>query len=64
MSKVKVYRFNTYDGSNDTSTESQRMATRAFIEKFKREAIEGSELEVDSSQVDAEGKTEKGFTGH
>jgi hypothetical protein len=63
MAKVKVYKFQTYVGNKDESPISQRMGTKEFIEKIGGAAIEGSELEVDSSKVDAEGKTETGFKG-
>ena len=59
--KVKVYKFQQHDGTKDENIVSRRMSTKAFIEKIGAAAIEESELEVDSSNVDAEGKTEIGF---
>jgi hypothetical protein len=39
------------------------MGTKEYIERMNGWIVEGSEIEVDASKVDAEGKTEIGFSG-
>jgi hypothetical protein len=59
---VKVYRYRRpYDARTDSEAVADRMATREFIERFGLTLIEGTELEVDSSLVNAEGQTALGF---
>jgi hypothetical protein len=62
MSTVKIYRYRRpYDIIKDDSSVSQRMGTREFIERVQGTVIEGTELDVDSSNIDSEGKTEIDF---
>ena len=64
MATVKVYRFKRmYDPNKDDERVPDYMATRKFIKDVKGEVIEESGIEVDSSKVDASGKTEIGFKG-
>ena len=64
MGTVKIYKYKTtYNGQVDGEPIAKRMGTRSFIEEIKCTLIEETELEVDSSKVDASGKTEIGFVG-
>lgn len=64
MGTVKVYRFKRiYDPNKDDEPVPNYMGTRKFIEDVKGTIMEETELEVDSSKVDASGKTEIGFKG-
>jgi hypothetical protein len=65
MSKVKIYKYKMlYNPGTDYEKIAKRMGTRSYIETLKGcSIIEKSELEVDSSKVDTEGKTEIGFMG-
>jgi hypothetical protein len=64
MATVKVYRFKRmYDPNKDDEPVPNYMGTRKFIEDVKGTILEETELEVDSSKVDAMGKTEIGFKG-
>lgn len=58
--KVWVFRFAMYDIGSDRFVESQRWATLRFIDSFNARRI-GDGVEVDSSQVDANGLTQPGF---
>jgi hypothetical protein len=62
MATVKVYRYKTmYNSKSDDEPISKRMGTRKFIEGVKGTVLEETELEVEASKVDGQGKTEVGF---
>jgi hypothetical protein len=64
MPTVKVYKYKRpYDATKDDEVVSRRMGTASFIESVGGTIIEGTEMEVDASQVDSAGKTEIGFNG-
>jgi len=60
----KVYRFTVYDVTNDESRVSRRWATREAIEWARGHALEETETEVESSVLDSNGMTERGFDPH
>jgi hypothetical protein len=62
MGTVKVYQYRRpYDMMTDEDGISRRMGTRAYIELVKGTIIEGTELEVDETDVTGDGMTEIGF---
>lgn len=61
MSKVTVYRFALYNIDNDEMQTSQRWGTKAAIAKIGAVMHEGSATEIDASDVNPEGLTERGF---
>lgn len=64
MGTVKVYNYKRpYDPRIDELGFSRRMATREYIELVGGTIIQETELEVDRSKVDSEGKTHLDFTG-
>jgi hypothetical protein len=63
MSKVKVYKYQVYIPKEGTRVVARRMGTAAYIASIGGTIVEGTELEVDGSDVDAIGKTEIGFAG-
>ena len=63
MSKVKVYRYRYTDAKLAQPAAAKRMGTEEYVKRVGGWIVEGSEIEVDASNVDAEGKTEIGFTG-
>jgi hypothetical protein len=63
MSKVKVYKYQVFVPKEGTRVVAKRMGTAAYIASVGGTIVEGTELEVDSSEVDAIGKTEIGFAG-
>jgi hypothetical protein len=65
MTKVKVYRYRRpYVASTDRDGIARRMGTRKYIEMVGGTVIEESEIEIDSSQVDADGKTNLDLVPH
>jgi transcriptional regulator with XRE-family HTH domain len=54
--RVKVYKFRKYDIVTDKSVVARRMATRQFIDAARGEPIEGTEIEVEPSVIDANGQ--------
>jgi hypothetical protein len=63
MSKVKVYRYQYTDAKLGQPATAKRMGTKQYIERVRGWIVEGSEMEVDASNVDADGKTEIEFRG-
>jgi hypothetical protein len=58
MSTVKVYNYKRrYDIEDDALSYSRRMATREYIGLIGGTVIEETEMDVDSSKVDEDGKT-------
>ena len=58
MATVKIYRFRTWDSHGDQIKEARRWGTReAILGAIGGQIIEGSEFEVDESQVDGDGLT-------
>ena len=55
MDTVKLYYFEGYDFHDDRVVRSRRPATAAFIARMGYHRVEENAVEVDSSQVDAEG---------
>lgn len=55
MATMTLYYFEGYDFHDDKIVRSKRPATMAFIERYGLRAIDDNAMEVDSSQVDAEG---------
>ena len=55
MATVKLYYFEGYDFRDDKVVRSRRPATMEFIERYRLRAVEDNAVEVDGSQVDAEG---------
>jgi len=51
----RLYYFEGYDFAQDRVVRSRRPATRAFIERFGYCAVDDNSVEVDASQVDADG---------
>lgn len=60
--KVTVYRYQYTDPVLGQPATANRMGTAAYIEKINGWIIDGSGIEVDPSNVDADGKTKIGFT--
>jgi hypothetical protein len=64
MATVKIYKYETVNTKLGNPRLSTRMGTAEHIEKRTNGwKVEGSEMEVDASKVDKDGKTEEGFTG-
>jgi hypothetical protein len=64
MGTVKVYNYTRrYDIEDDALAYSRRMATREYIELIGGTVIEETELEIDGSKVDEDGKTAIDFFG-
>ena len=55
MATVKLYYFEGYDFHDDRVVRSRRPATAEFIARMGYHRVEDNAVEVDSSQVDAEG---------
>jgi hypothetical protein len=55
MATVKLYYFEGYDFHEDRVVRSRRPATPEFIARHGLHRVEDNAVEVDSSQVDAEG---------
>jgi hypothetical protein len=55
MAKVKLFYFEGYDFHDDRVVRSRRPATAEFIARMGYHRVEDNAVEVDSSQVDAEG---------
>jgi hypothetical protein len=51
----RLYYFEGYDFAQDRVVRSRRPATREFIARFGYCAMEDNSVEVDASQVDADG---------
>ena len=51
----RLFYFEGYDFAQDRVVRSRRPATRDFIERFGYRALEDNSVEVDASQVDADG---------
>ena len=62
MSKVRVYRYEYTHPTQGQPAKAQRMGTKEYVERVGGWTV-GDGIEVDASKVDAEGKTEIGFTG-
>jgi hypothetical protein len=52
---LRLYYFEGYDFLEDKVVRSRRPATREFIDRFHLHALEEGSVQVDSSQVDANG---------
>ena len=64
MGTVKVYNYKRrYDIEDDALAYSRRMATREYIGLIGGTVIEETEMDVDSSKVDEDGKTAIDFFG-
>jgi hypothetical protein len=64
MGTVKVYNYKRrYDIEDDALAYSRRMAIREYIELIGGTIIEETELEIDCSKVDEDGKTAIDFFG-
>ena len=64
MGTVKVYNYKRrFDIEDDALAYSRRMATREYIGLIGGTIIEETELDVDSSEVDEDGKTAIDFVG-
>ena len=55
LAPVTLYYFEGYDFAADQVVRSTRPATMEFIERFHFQAMQENAMEVDSSQVDAQG---------
>ena len=55
MGTMKLFYFEGYDFRDDKVLRSKRPATREFIDRYHLRAVEDNAVEVDTSQVDAEG---------
>ena len=55
MASVTLYYFEGYDFENDKVVRSKRPATMEFIQRHHLHPVPDNAVEVDSSQVDAEG---------
>jgi hypothetical protein len=62
MRKVKVCRYQYTDTNLAQPATAKRMATEDYVKRVDGWIVDGSEIEVDASNVDAESKTEIGFT--
>jgi len=56
MNKVTVFQFSVWDQAARQDRIAPHMATRAFIKMAGGTMIEGSEMEIDPSLVDATGQ--------
>jgi hypothetical protein len=63
MTKVKVYKYKIYIPKEGAMVVAKRMGTADYIRSLGGIIIAGSEVEVDSDDVDPIGKTEIGFVG-
>jgi hypothetical protein len=64
MATVKVYKYEYTDRKLGNPAKADRMGTKEYIETCTDGwIVEGSEIEVDESQVDSSGKTAIGFKG-
>ena len=61
MGKVPVYKFAVYDITTDADRVSRRMGTRVAIERLNGRIIEGSEREIDETELgrDVAGLTDR-----
>lgn len=64
MQTIKVYQYEYTDPKLGQPARAKRMGTKEYIEKVGGWIVDGSEIEVRLSEVDAEGKTAIGFTGY
>lgn len=55
LAPVTLYYFEGYDFAADQVVRSTRPATKEFIDRFHFQAVHENAMEVDSSQVDAQG---------
>ena len=55
MASVRLYYFEGYDFHDDKVVRSRRPATAEFIARMGYHRVEDNAIDVDSSQVDAEG---------
>ena len=55
MAEVTVFYFEGYDFTDDKIVRSKRPATLEFIEKYRFLPVRDNPLEVDTSQLDANG---------
>ena len=51
----RLFYFEGYDFAQDRVVRSRRPATRAFIAAFGYRALDDNSVEVDASQIDADG---------
>jgi hypothetical protein len=63
MATVKIYKYDYTDTRLAQPARAKRMGTKDYIESVHGWIVEGSEIEVDASKVDADGKTEVGVCG-
>jgi hypothetical protein len=63
MGTVKVYNYKRRYIEDEQVAYSRRMAVRKYIKRIGGTVIEETELEIDSSKVDEDGKTEIDFFG-
>ena len=54
MGKVPVYKFAVYDITTDADRVSRRMGTRVAIERLNGRIIEGTEREIDETELGRE----------
>ena len=55
MARLRLYYFEGYDFERDQVVRSKRPATEEFIQRMHLRRLEDNSVEVDDSQVDAEG---------
>ena len=55
MALVTIFYFEGYDFTDDKIVRSKRPATLEFIEKYRFHPVHENALEVDTSQLDANG---------
>ena len=63
MGTVKVYNYKRRYIQDDQVAYSRRMAIRTYIKRIGATVIEETEMEIDSSMVDEDGKTAIDFFG-
>jgi len=63
MAKVKVYQYDYVDTKLGQPARAMRMGTKEYIEKIGGWIVEGSEIEVEASKVEPDGKTAIGLIG-
>jgi hypothetical protein len=63
MGTVKVYNYKRGYIEDDQLAYSRRMAVRKYINRIGGTVIEETEMEVDSSKVDEDGRTAIDFFG-
>ena len=63
MGTVKVYNYKRRHVEDDQVAYSRRMAVRTYIKRIGGTVIEETEMEVDGSKVDEDGKTAIDFFG-